>query len=122
VILADTSIWIDHFRSGDAELKKALNLGQVVIHPWVTAELALVSLRDRTRTLAMLDRLPQMRMAQADELRTMIEARRLFNMGIGLTDIHLIASVFLNPPTILWTRDKQLRKVAESFRINVDLP
>jgi len=122
VILADTSIWIDHFRSGDAELKKALNLGQVVIHPWVTAELALGSLRDRTRTLAMLDRLPQMRMAQADELRTMIEARRLFNMGIGLTDIHLIASVFLNPPTILWTRDKQLRKVAESFRINVDLP
>ena len=122
MILADTSIWIDHFRSGDAELKKALNLGQVVIHPWVTAELALVSLRDRTRTLAMLDRLPQMRMAQADELRTMIEARRLFNMGIGLTDIHLIASVFLNPPTILWTRDKQLRKVAESFRINVDLP
>jgi len=122
VILADTSIWIDHFRSGDAELKKALNLGQVVIHPWVTAELALVSLRDRTRTLAMLDRLPQMRMAQADELRTMIEARRLFNMGIGLTDIHLIASVFLNPPTILWTRDKQLRKVAESFRIHVDLP
>ena len=122
MILADTSIWIDHFRSGDAELKKALNLGQVVIHPWVTAELALGSLRDRTRTLAMLDRLPQMRMAQADELRTMIEARRLFNMGIGLTDIHLIASVFLNPPTILWTRDKQLRKVAESFRINVDLP
>jgi len=122
VILADTSIWIDHFRSGDAELKKALNLGQVVIHPWVTAELALGSLRDRTRTLAMLDRLPQMRMAQADELRTMIEARRLFNMGIGLTDAHLIASVFLNPPTILWTRDKQLRKVAESFRINVDLP
>jgi len=122
VILADTSIWIDHFRSGDAELKKALNLGQVVIHPWVTAELALGSLRDRTRTLAMLDRLPKMRMAQADELRTMIEARRLFNMGIGLTDAHLIASVFLNPPTILWTRDKQLRKVAELLRIHVDLP
>ena len=122
MILADTSIWIDHFRSGDAELKKALNLGQVVIHPWVTAELALGSLRDRTRTLAMLDRLPQMRMAQADELRTMIEARRLFNMGIGLTDAHLIASVFLNPPTILWTRDKQLRKVAELLRIHVDLP
>jgi len=122
VILADASIWIDHFRFGDAELRKALTLGQIVIHPWVTAELALGSLRDRTRTLAMLDRLPQLRTAQPDELRMMIEARRLFNLGIGLTDAHLIASVFLNPSTILWTRDKQLRKVAELFRIHVSLP
>ena len=122
MILADASIWIDHFRFGDAELRKALTLGQIVIHPWVTAELALGSLRDRTRTLAMLDRLPQLRTAQPDELRMMIEARRLFNLGIGLTDAHLIASVFLNPSTILWTRDKQLRKVAELFRIHVSLP
>lgn len=122
MILADTSVWVDHFRSGDAELKNALNLGQIVIHPWVIAELALGSLRDRGKTLSTLDLLPQVPMAQTRELRTMIEARRLYNLGIGLIDAHLIASVFLNPSTLLWTRDKQLRKVAETFHIHASLP
>jgi predicted nucleic acid-binding protein len=121
LILADTSIWIDHFRSRDKELEKALNRGQIVIHSCVTAELALGSLRDRTSTLAMLDLLPHVGAVQVAELRHMIEARRLYSLGIGLTDAHLIASVFVNSPTLLWTRDKQLRKVAESFGIHANL-
>ena len=122
MILADISVWIDHFRSGNKELQKALNSGQIVIHPWIIAELALGSLRDRAKTLAMLDMLPQVRVARMSELRLMIEARQLYNLGIGLTDADLIASVFLNPPTLLWTRDKQLRKVAEGFGIHANLP
>ena len=122
MILADTSIWIDHFRSGNKQFEKALNSGQIVIHPWIVAEVALGSLRDRAKTLAMLDLLPQARVARTSELRLMIEARHLYNLGIGLTDAHLIASVFLNPPTLLWTKDKQLRKVAESFAIHANLP
>jgi predicted nucleic acid-binding protein len=122
LILADTSIWIDHFRSGNKELHKALNSAQIVIHPWIVAELALGSLRDRAKTLAMLDLLPQVRVARTSELRLMIEARHLYRLGIGLTDAHLIASVFLNQPTLLWTTDKQLRKVAEGFGIHANLP
>ena len=121
MILADTSIWIDHFRLGDTDLQKALNLGQILIHPWVIAELALGSLRDRTRTLAMLDLLPQAKVAQISELRHMIEARRLYSLGMGLTDAHLIASVLLNPPMLLWTRDKQLRKIAAALGIHANL-
>lgn len=122
MILADTSVWIEHFRSGNIELQKALNQGQVVIHQYVIAELALGSLKDRTRTLAMLDLLPQVRSAQINELRTMIEARRLYGLGIGLTDAHLIASTLLDPPTLLWTKDKQLRRVAEALRIHASVP
>jgi hypothetical protein len=51
----------------------------------------------------------------------MIEARRLFDLGIGLTDAHLIASIFINPPTLLWTRDKRLRKATEALRIHSSL-
>ena len=122
MILADTSIWIDHFRSGNKDLQKALNSGQIVIHPRIVAELALGSLRDRAKTLAMLDQLPQVRVARASELRLMIEARHLYGLGISLTDAHLIASVFLNPSTLLWTRDKQLRKVSEGFGMHAHLP
>ncbi len=92
-----------------------------MIHPFIIAELALGSLRKRARTLALLDLLPQVRMPQLAEVRLMIEARRLYGSGIGLTDAHLIASVFVNSPTLLWTRDKPLRKVAEALGIHASL-
>ncbi|MGA3119061.1 MAG: type II toxin-antitoxin system VapC family toxin [Syntrophobacteraceae bacterium] len=121
MILADTSIWIDHFRSGNKELRKHLNEGQIVIHPSIIAELALGLLHERTKTLALLDLLPQVRVAQLSEVRRMIEVRRLYSLGIGLTDAHLIASVFINPSTLLWTRDKRLRKAAEGLGIHAGL-
>ena len=121
MILADTSVWIDHFRSGDKDLQEALRRGQVAIHSWIIAELALGSLRDRTKTLATLDLLPRVGVAQLSEVRLMIEARRLYSLGIGLTDTQLIASTFLNPPTVLWTRDKPLRRVAEALGIHASL-
>ena len=121
MILADTSVWIDHLRSGDKELRKLLNQGHIVIHPFIIAELALRSLQDRTNTLALLDLLPQVRVAQLNEVRLTIEARHLYNRGVGLIDAHLIASVLINPPTLLWTRDRQLRKVAEGLGIHIGL-
>jgi predicted nucleic acid-binding protein len=121
LILADTSIWIDHLRSGSKEMRKHLSQGQIVTHPFIIAELALGSLRERTKTLALLDLLPQVRMAQMNEVRLMIETRRLYSLGIGLTDAHLIASVFVNSPTLLWTRDKALRKVAEGLGIHASM-
>ncbi len=121
MILADTSVWIDHLRLGNQQLQKQLNLGQIAVHPCVIAELALGSLKERSRTLALLDLLPQVRVAQLNEIRTLIEARRLYGLGIGLTDAHLIASVLINPPMLLWTRDKQHRKVAESLSIHASL-
>ena len=126
MILADTSIWIDHFRSGNLrsrnnELRKRLNEGQIVIHPSIVAELALGSLQERTKTLALLDPLPHVRVAQLSEVRRMIEARRLYSLGIGLTDAQLIASVFINPSTLLWTRDRRLRKAAEGLGIHAGL-
>ena len=102
-------------------MRKHLNQGQVVIHPFVIAELALGSLQDRTRTLALLDLLPQVRVAQLSEVRLTIEVRRLYGLGIGLIDAHLIASVLINPPTLLWTRDQRLRKAAEGLGIHAGL-
>jgi predicted nucleic acid-binding protein len=92
-----------------------------VIHPFIVAELALGSLEERTKTLALLDLIPQVRMAQTNEVRYAIEARTLYSRGISLIDAHLITSVFINPPTLLWTRDKQLRKVATDLGIHATL-
>jgi predicted nucleic acid-binding protein len=121
LILADTSVWIDHLRSENEEMRKYLHRGDIVIHPFVIAELALGSLSRRAKTLELLDLLPQVRMPHLSEVRVMIEARRLYSMGIGLIDAHLIASVFVNSATLLWTRDKPLRKVAEGLGIHASL-
>lgn len=122
MILADTSIWIDHLRSGNQEMRRQLDQGQIVIHPYIVAELALGSLKERTKTLALLDLLPQVRVARTSELRLMIEARHLHSLGIGLTDAHLIASVLIDAPTLLWTKDKRLRRAAENLGLHASLP
>lgn len=122
MILADTSVWIDHFRSGVRDLRSLLQNGQIAMHPFVVAELALGSLRDRARTLTLLDLLPHASPAKLSEVRQLVETRSLYARGIGLTDAHLLAAVLLNPSTLLWTRDKRLRKVAESLGIHASLP
>lgn len=102
-------------------MRRHLSQGDIVIHPFIIAELALGSLRDRGKILALLDLLPQVRMPQLAEVRLLIEARRLYSLGIGLIDAHLIASVFINSSTFLWTRDKPLRKVAEGLGIHANM-
>lgn len=121
MILADTSVWIDHFRSGNTDLQELLEQGQIVMHPFVSAEIALGSLRERVKILALLDLLPQVQVAQTNEVRLAIEARRLHNLGIGLIDAHLIASVLISPSTLLWTRDKRLRKAAARLGLHANL-
>ena len=113
MILADTSIWIDHFRDADAELRRIIEEDMLLCHPFVIGELALGSLRDRVTVLAFLAAQRQVAVATHDEIMTMVERHGLFSMGIGYTDAHLLASVLLDRGAVLWTRDKRLRATAE---------
>ena len=74
MILADTSVWIDHFRSTDPELQRRLNNDEIVMHPFVVAELALGPLPNRRRILAYLDQLPRCGPCSSNEVRQMVEA------------------------------------------------
>ena len=47
--LVDTSVWIDHFAAGNADLRDLLGKGQVITHPFVIGELACGSLKNRLR-------------------------------------------------------------------------
>jgi hypothetical protein len=117
MILADTSVWIDHFRMNVPELHAGLARNGVVIHPFVAIELALGSLRDRQQTLAFLELLPQSQVAQHSEVRNMIEFHKMYCKGIGFVDAHLVASCLLTPGTLLWTRDAALSRIARSLGI-----
>jgi len=58
VILVDTSVWIDHLRNSDSTLVNLLNIGQVLVHPFVIGELALGNLRQRDEILDILNNMP----------------------------------------------------------------
>jgi predicted nucleic acid-binding protein len=122
MILADTSIWVDHFRSPDSELQRQLNNDEIAMHPFVVGELALGPLPKRMTLLIYLDHLPQLRAASQHEVRLMIETHSLHTRGIGLIDAHLLAAVLINAGTQLWTRDASLRKIARGLGILAGLP
>jgi len=121
VILADTSVWVDHLRAGNPRMQRLLDSEQVIMHPMIVAELGLGSLRQRAKTLAELDGLLEVKVAQLSEVRRMIEVHRLYAKGIGLTDAHLVASCLITPGTQLWTRDNALKGVAKTVGIAAGL-
>jgi len=115
MILVDTSVWIDHLRSGDENLVELLNHGQVLMHPFVLGELACGNLASRAEVLGLLKQLPQSAVASEDEVLAFIEKRGLMGRGIGYVDMHLLAAVALECSARLWTRDKRLWAVADEL-------
>lgn len=112
MILVDTSVWVDHFRRGDAQLADLLERGAVVMHPFVVGEIACGNLRDRSSILELLQDLPSVVVAEGEEVLGFIERLALHGKGIGYVDVHLLASVALTQGASLWTRDKRLRAAA----------
>jgi predicted nucleic acid-binding protein len=117
VILVDTSVWVDHLRAGDATLADLLNRGQVLGHPWVAGELALGQLAQRDVVLRLLAGLPQAVVATAPEVAAFIETHRLYGLGIGYVDVHLLAAARLTGDARLWTRDGRLAAAAERLAV-----
>jgi len=117
MILADTSVWIDHFKRSDEQLSDLLQRSEVLIHPFVIGELALGGLTASSQHL--LAELPGAAVASHDEVMHAIASRQLARRGIGYVDAHLIAAVVLTSGARLWTRDARLRTVAEDLDVAV---
>jgi predicted nucleic acid-binding protein len=112
VILADTSVWVEHLRRGLPRLATLLQGGEVLIHPWVIGELACGNLRNRSQVLELLQGLPAATVARDAEVLHLIEHDRLMGRGIGYVDVHLMASARLSHCR-LWTQDHCLAAVAQ---------
>jgi predicted nucleic acid-binding protein len=111
MVLADTSVWIEHFRAREPALADRLSQGLVVMHPFVSGELACGNLKDRAAILSDLNALPQAKPASNEEVLHLIESRRLWGRGLGWIDAHLLASALLSNCR-LWTLDTRLAKAA----------
>ena len=116
MILVDTSVWINHLRDGNKQLSEFLVRGDVACHPLIIGELACGHLQRRKEILALLDALPSVERVSDDEILFFIEKHRLCGCGLGLIDIHLLASCSITPAA-LWTLDSKLQKAAKDFGI-----
>ena len=112
--LADTSVWIQHFRTGLPELAHLLREGQVLIHPIIIGELATGNLHQRKATLALLQNLPSAKAETDAECLAFLETHQLFGRGIGWNDLQLLVASRLSGAR-LWTLDQRLASTARTF-------
>lgn len=113
--LVDTSVWIDHLRGGSDRLVALLEANTVLVHPFITGELACGNLKNRDQVLADMQQLPQAIVASDSEVLRFIDAQQLMGAGVGYIDVHLLASAALTPGAEIWTRDKTLAGIAARF-------
>ena len=116
MVLVDTSVWIAHLRERQAALAEILGDGQVLMHPFVTGELACGNLNKRADVLADLTALPAAIIASDAEVMRLVEGRRLWGRGLGWIDVHLLASALLTHCR-LWTLDKRLGAAASEVGV-----
>jgi len=117
VIIADTTIWINHLRSADPTLERLVAGVEILMHPFVFGELVLGSLAHRAERLREWADLPVAKVLRHDDILTFVETNRLFARGIGYTDVNLVASAATSDGVQLWTRDRCLRDVANDFGV-----
>jgi predicted nucleic acid-binding protein len=116
MILVDTSVWVDHLKRRDNDLAELLQAGEVACHPFIIGELACGGIQNRPEILSLLSELPSLTKAEDTELLAFMDFHALMGRGLGLIDIHLLASCKLDG-AFLWTRDKKLRKSADELQI-----
>ena len=113
LVLADTSVWVAHFRRANPVLQSLVAMDQVSCHPLIVLELACgTPPAPRERTIGDLKRLQQGIVATTDEMLALIEREQFHDSGCGAVDMALLASVLLTPDTLLWTLDKKLNALA----------
>jgi len=120
MVLVDTSVWIDHLRRTDPALGGLLEDGEVAVHPFVIGELACGNIVNRAEILSLLQSLSQCQGIGDDELLFFIDRHTLHGRGLGLIDMHLLASSRL-AGHVLWTKDKRLNTAAIEMGIGYEV-
>ncbi len=119
MILADTSIWIDHLHTAEPRLVSLLTNDATGCHHVVIEELALGSIKQRDDVLVLLSNLHQFPTVTHLEVLHLVERRRLWGRGLSAVDVNLVGSVALVNGAQFWTRNKRLKAVCVEVGVPV---
>ncbi len=117
-VLADTSVWVAHFRRANATLVDLMESDRLLGHPLVLAEIACgTPPTPRERTLSDLALLTQAHSASLPEVMAFIEREKLYGVGCGFVDLALLVSTCITPNALLWTLDKNLSDLGKRLGV-----
>ncbi|HEY1057208.1 MAG TPA: VapC toxin family PIN domain ribonuclease [Limnobacter sp.] len=116
-VLADTSVWVGHFKAFNPHLKKLIERDCVLTHPLILGELACGTPPQRVQTLAAMGLLQKAQQASLQETLDLIERKGLFGQGCGIVDMLLLASTLITPNAQMWTYDNRLANLARQLNI-----
>src|SRR3954463_104860 len=105
MILADTSVWIDHLRGRLSGLGPRLARGEIMIHPFVIGEIMLSGAYRRRGTVEDLHRLPRAPLPRPEETEALLVGEPLEGGGVGFVEPVLLPAGRLQPGARLWTLD-----------------
>jgi predicted nucleic acid-binding protein len=109
--IADTSVWISHFkRRGNPVFARALQDNRVLLHSLVYAELVLGGIRQNAEANGLLTLLRRPVEATYDETLEFIQMKRLAGRGVGWVDACLLASARLSGCGLL-TEDRAVKQL-----------
>ncbi len=115
IVLADSSIWVAHFKEPNQHLEKLLIDGQILCHPYIVGEVACGTPPKRRHFIGLLTNLEGLPVATHDEVLGTLEGRKLYGLGCGYVDLCLVASALISEKALIWTLDKSLKKVAAAL-------
>ena len=118
MVLADSSVWIAHFRDGQPALADLLADGLVFMHSFICGELACGNLKNRVALLSDLSALPRAHRASDADVMNLIDVRRLWGKGLGQVDAPLVAALVSG--CRFWTPDKRLRRAASELELSFE--
>lgn len=117
MVLVDTSVWVSHLRHRERGLESLLTDASVMTHDFIIGELACGHLKSRSEILSLLEALPSVPIVSHEEILLFIDHHSLDRQGLGLIDVHLLASAKLaNIP--LWTLDQRLNHAAAKLKLS----
>lgn len=82
----------------------------------VIGELACGNLPKREFTIGTMDLIRKLEVARHEEVIRFVESERLFGLGLGWIDMHLLASAWQSGSTVL-TLDRALHAAAMKLRL-----
>jgi len=116
VVLADMSVWVEHFKKGSSPLTPFLLEGRVLIHQFILGELSLGHFNKKDRDV-IFDRLSALDIVPTSphsEVFDFAMKHKLAGKGIGWIDCHLVHASSTHRIPIL-SLDKNLMKLSKYF-------
>lgn len=98
-------------------LADGLMNGLILMHPFVSGELACGNLKNRAQVLSDLKTLPSAILASHEEVARLLEERQMCARGLGWVDLHLLASAMLSHCRF-WTLDRRLALASEQIGLS----